>query len=97
MNNLEFFKSCLKNEFQATFDIISALPADQLDYRPHPNSRSAYEIAEHIIAHAYDFGVILNEKRCDECLELPFNSIGEGAEKLKLYWNKKSLISLSNL
>ena len=87
MNNLEFFKSCLKNEFQATFDIISALPADQLDYRPHPNSRSAYEIAEHIIAHAYDFGVILTEKRCDECLELPFNTIGEGAEKLKLYWN----------
>ena len=49
MNNLDLFKSCLKNELQATHDIIAALPTDQLSYRPHPRSRSAYEIAEHII------------------------------------------------
>ncbi len=88
MNNLDFFKSCLKNELQATHDIIAALPTDQLSYRPHPRSRSAYEIAEHIIAHAFDFTVILSADSCDECLEMPFSSPADGAAKLKVYWEK---------
>ena len=88
MTNMEFYKMSLKNEFQATYDIIAALPNDKLDYRPHPNSRSAYEIAEHIIAHAYDFGVILTESKCDECLELPFDGVEDGKAKLKTYWDK---------
>jgi uncharacterized damage-inducible protein DinB len=88
MTNLDFFKACLQAELQPTANIIMALPKEQLDYRPHERSRSAYEIAEHIIAHAYDFTVILTEGRCDECLVMPFSSPEEGVEKLHLYWNK---------
>ena len=54
MTNREFFKTCLVNELAATVAVIEALPNENLNYRPHPNSRSAYEIAEHIIAHAFD-------------------------------------------
>ena len=58
MTNKEFFKTCLLNELAATVAVIESLPNENLNYRPHPNSRSAYEIAEHIIAHAFDFNVI---------------------------------------
>ncbi len=66
--------------------IIEALPNEKLDYRPHPNSRSAYEIAEHIIAHAFDFEVILKNSVCDECLKMPFKDGKEGAQLLENYW-----------
>ncbi len=88
MTNKEFFKACLANELAATAQTIKALPNDQLDYRPHPINRSAYEIAEHIIAHAFDFNVILNESSCDECLVMPFKNSEEGAQLLTEYWEK---------
>ena len=88
MTNKDFFKACLANELAATVSIIKALPNDQLDYRPHPNSRSAYEIAEHIIAHAFDFEIIMKETTCDECLTLPFKDTAEGAQLLEKFWTK---------
>lgn len=88
MTNKDFFKTCLENELAATVAIIEAMPNDKLDYRPHPNSRSAYEIAEHIIAHAYDFEVILKNTVCDECLKMPFKDSKEGAQLLVGYWEK---------
>ena len=88
MTNKDFFKACLTNELAATAQTIKALPTDQMDYRPHPVNRSAYEIAEHIIAHAFDFNVILNESVCDECLVMPFKSAEEGAQLLTEYWEK---------
>jgi uncharacterized damage-inducible protein DinB len=88
MSNRTFFKSCLVNELAATSAVITALPAEKLNYRPHPDSRSAYEIAEHIIAHAFDFIIILKENKCDECLHMPFNSTKHGAELLHEYWEK---------
>jgi uncharacterized damage-inducible protein DinB len=88
MNNREFFKACLTNEMEATANIIASLNSEKLDYRPHPNSRSAFEIAEHIIAHAYDFNVILTSEVCDECLVMPFVDSQEGSQILKRHWEK---------
>ncbi len=88
MSNKEFFLACLQSEFQATYNIIAAMPYDQAGYRPHERSRSAYEIAEHIIAHALDFCVILDSDTCDECLELSFSSSQDGADQLKSHWDK---------
>lgn len=96
MNNLDFFKAYFKNEFKATYDIIKALPGDQLEYRPHPVNRSAYEIAEHIVAHVFDFDVIINNRQCDECLSFPFKSPTELADKMKEMWEKAEE-SLENL
>ena len=59
MTSLEFFKASFSNEMKATLDTIRAIPADQLEYTPHPINRTAYEIAEHIAAHVFDFGIIL--------------------------------------
>ena len=88
MNNLDFFKAYFKNEFKATFDIIKAMPSDQLEYRPHPINRTAYEIAEHIAAHVYDFEVIINNKQCDERLVYTFNSPTELADNIKEMWEQ---------
>lgn len=74
MTNLEFFKACFNNELSATRAILEALPADQLDYRPHPVNRSAYEIAEHILGHMVDFKVILENNEVDETLTFKFEN-----------------------
>jgi uncharacterized damage-inducible protein DinB len=96
MTNKEFFKQCLQNEMEATINTIKALNNDKLDYRPHPTNRSAFEIAEHIIAHAYDFNVILTETSCDECLVMPFNTVAEGAQILEQHW-KKAIATVDTL
>lgn len=40
----------LKNEHQTTRRVIEAIPLDQGDYRPNPVSKSALELAWHIVA-----------------------------------------------
>ncbi len=45
MTDREFFAGRLKSEVQAFTRVIKALPQNQADYRPHPKSRSAAELA----------------------------------------------------
>jgi uncharacterized damage-inducible protein DinB len=45
---LQFFLPTLRKEAQTTLRVLQATPADQGAYRPHPNSRSALELAWHI-------------------------------------------------
>ena len=44
MTNRDFFLKRLESETPAMLKVIRALPADKLDYRPHPRSRSAGEL-----------------------------------------------------
>jgi uncharacterized damage-inducible protein DinB len=45
MTNLEFCIARRKAELPAFVRVLKALPAGRLDYRPHPKSRSAAELA----------------------------------------------------
>ena len=45
MSNREFFIERWDAEFPPTLRVLKALPADKLDYRPHPRSMSAGELA----------------------------------------------------
>lgn len=45
MTNLEFHVARRKAEQAAFSKVLKALPAGKLDYRPHPRSRSAAELA----------------------------------------------------
>jgi uncharacterized damage-inducible protein DinB len=38
----------LQNEWMTTYKVIAAVPEGKKDYRPEPNSRSAWELATHI-------------------------------------------------
>ena len=51
MTNREFFIQRWDAEYPATLRVFRALPADRLDYRPHPRSRSAAELVVHIAYH----------------------------------------------
>ena len=88
MKNLDFFKACFQSEFKATFDSIKAMPKNKLEYTPHPINITAYEIAEHIVAHIFDFSVILQNDTCDERLAFPFSSPIELADKMQILWSE---------
>ena len=45
MNDREFFLARRKAELPAFLNVLKALPADQMDYKPHPNSPSAQQLA----------------------------------------------------
>ena len=45
MTDREFFLARRKVELPAFVNVLKALPADQLDYKPHPNSPSARQLA----------------------------------------------------
>src|SRR5690242_15513861 len=45
MTNREFFIQCVTHDIPANARVVKALPQDKLSYRPHPNSRSAHELA----------------------------------------------------
>lgn len=44
MTNREFFIECWEQEYPTFVKVFKAVPADKLDYRPHPRSRSAAEL-----------------------------------------------------
>lgn len=44
MTNREFFIRCWEDEYPVFVKTMKAVPADKLDYRPHPNSRSAADL-----------------------------------------------------
>ena len=44
ISNREFFIQRWEQEYPAFVRVFKALPADRLDYRPHPLSRSAGEL-----------------------------------------------------
>jgi uncharacterized damage-inducible protein DinB len=49
------FMPALKREHQTTKQIIEAIPLDKGDYRPEPISRTALEVAWHIVAAEHRF------------------------------------------
>ncbi len=52
MNTKDYFIHTWKKEIKTTANAFNALPSDKLDYRPHPKTRSAKDIVEHLTPHA---------------------------------------------
>lgn len=44
MTNREFFIRCWQDEYPVFINVLKAVPADRLDYRPGPASRSAADL-----------------------------------------------------
>ena len=79
--NLDFFRACWQQEIAATVALFRALPEGALDYRPHPASRSARELVEHLLAHAIDVELIARASRCDETMTVPFAGSADAARQ----------------
>ena len=50
LSNREFFIQRWEQEYPAFVRVFKALPADKLDYRPHPRSRSAGELVALLVS-----------------------------------------------
>lgn len=50
MNDREFFKSRLQAEAKGFKKVLDALPADHMEYRPHPKSPTAAEVVRTLAA-----------------------------------------------
>jgi uncharacterized damage-inducible protein DinB len=86
MTNLDFFKTCLANEKDATLKMLMCLPSERLDYQPHPKNKTAREIVSHLLSHMVDMKMILQSSVCDQTLDLKFNDILDGANKMEILW-----------
>jgi uncharacterized damage-inducible protein DinB len=65
MTNQEFFAARLKAEAPTFVKVLRALPAERADYRPHPRSRSAAELAWTLAGEAMGAVTLLDKHRAD--------------------------------
>ena len=69
LSNREFFIRRRTQEFPAFVDVCKSLPATRLDYRPHPESRSAGELVALLVS---------EEQSCVELCETGRSSFSSG-------------------
>jgi uncharacterized damage-inducible protein DinB len=80
MTNREFFLQHCDAEFARFLSVLEATPADRLDYRPHPKSRSAYELIGHLIGHEQDLLELATTGRINHRMQVPFPTLAEGVQ-----------------
>jgi uncharacterized damage-inducible protein DinB len=78
MTNREFFVHHSASEFPRFLGVLEATPGDQLAYRPHPKSRSAYELIGHLIGHEQDLLELATTGSINHRMQVPFASLQEG-------------------
>ena len=86
MTNLDFFKTCLANEKEATLKMLMCLPSERLDYQPHPKNRTAREIVSHLLGHMVDMKMILNSSVCNETHNFQFDDSLDAGNKMEILW-----------
>ena len=69
LSNREFFIRRWGQEYPAFVDVCRALPPDRLDFRPHPDSRSASEMVALLVS---------VEKSCSELCDTGRSSYNSG-------------------
>ncbi|HTI37756.1 MAG TPA: DinB family protein [Vicinamibacterales bacterium] len=77
MTNRQFFTQLCTQEHPRFVGVLEALPKDNLDYRPHPKSRSAQELVAHLIGHELDLVELLATGNINHRNQVPFTSMDE--------------------
>ena len=75
MDNREFFIHLSSSEHPRFVRVLQAAPGDRLDYRPHPRSRSAREMIEHLIGHELDLVELAETGSINHRIQVPFNDV----------------------
>ena len=73
MSNREFFLHLCSTEHQRFVDVIKAAPEGELEYRPHPRSRSAFELIAHLIGHELDLVELAETGDIHHRMHVPFS------------------------
>ena len=84
----DFFVAVIKNETQTNKKIMSAVPEDKRDYRPHDVSRSALELARHLPVSDLWFLDAVGNGEFAPPSETAETSITTVADAVKLYDDK---------
>jgi uncharacterized damage-inducible protein DinB len=83
VTNRDFFTQRVKSEHAGFLKVFRAVPAAQLTWRPHPQSRSAEELLSHLIGHEAALAELVMTGKIDYH-DLPFKSLGEGEELYRI-------------
>jgi len=84
---LQFLQPQILQEFEATRRVLAAVPDEKADYKPHPTSMSARELATHIVSSEIWFleSIVNGEFKAPD--ETPFKSM-KASEARALYEEK---------
>ena len=82
MTNREFFIHQCAAEHPRFVGVFESTPAERLDYRPHPRSRSAQELIGHLIGHELDLVELCRTGSINHRMQVPFESL---ADALRIY------------
>ncbi len=77
MSTRDHFISCLKNEVPIFVRVFKALPADKLDYRPHPRSTSAGDLVWLLAGELKDAAVVAEKHEVNFALGPAPKSVAE--------------------
>lgn len=77
MTNQEFFRQHCTSEHPRFLGVLKATPADGLDYRPHPRSRSTRELIGHLVGHEQDLVELLDTGAINHRIEVPFGTVDD--------------------
>lgn len=80
MTNREFFLQHCAAEFPRFVGVFEATPAGRLDFRPHPRSRSAYELIGHLLGHEQDLVELATTGRINHRMQVPFATLQDGVD-----------------
>ena len=77
MTNREFFAQMCASEYPRFLAVLQATPKEKLEYRPHPQSRSAFELVGHLIGHEQDLQELLDTGSINHRIQTPFKTVDE--------------------
>ncbi len=83
MTNKEFFIHTYNYEIPAFLACIKAVPDSASSYTPHPKSRTARQIIEHIIGHPLDMIEAISFSRVNHHYAVDFTGTGYAANLFK--------------
>jgi uncharacterized damage-inducible protein DinB len=84
MTNREFFLHHCGSEFPRFLGELEAVPAGQLEFRPHAKSRSAYELIGHLIGHEQDLLELAGTGTINHRMQVPFSTLQDGLAAYRL-------------
>lgn len=83
MTNREFYAQQVRDEQRMFVAVLEALPETELDYRPHPKSRSARELVGHLIAEVQGLAELAESGEIHYRDMVPFETLDEGIATLR--------------
>lgn len=83
MTSKAFFSATWANEIELTLNAFRCIPEAKTDYKPHPKSRTAQQLVDHITAHALDLIEAVESTVVNHRVFLAYSSVAEACEGLK--------------